>query len=229
MGNTIGPFRTSESQMLATKLLNYFKGDIYFRDEDSIAECKALGVSCHETVLPDMALYEAYKHQTEDAIVVVPFLSDILTYSSSLIANVKELSTKQHLPVKLIVTQLWQWPIMMMTSLYFRFKEEGVDVFIVIPKDVNDLQQHLANAKMVISQNLHGLIMAYRAGTPVYSLQDKRKFKGFMNLIGKGSNMSALSQLGENSIVDAMSSKQQYQEQHFAQPIAQAFEGFQIE
>ena len=59
-----------------------------------------------------------------------------------------------------------------------------MDVVLQIPQNTLELQKILGESKLVISQNLHGLILAYRAGVSVICLNKQRKFITFMEQIG---------------------------------------------
>lgn len=72
---------------------------------------------------------------------------------------------------------------------------------IIIPKTLKEAQEVLAQSSICISQNLHGLILAYRAGTPIISLNDKRKFKAFMTQIKRLNLLESISNISKERLL----------------------------
>jgi len=114
----------------------------------------------------------------ENKITLVVFYELLYEKASLIIDVLKRVSEEFGLEVEVTISQQWN---VAYDSLEL-FKQQS-DFKITVPKDYFELQNSLGSSKLVVSQNLHGLILAYRAFTEVVSINDRRKFKGFMNII----------------------------------------------
>lgn len=182
IGQTIGPFISKGSFSVAKKICSLMHG-IFYRDVESINDTKNMGIECQEEAIPDLALYEESFYRKKKQIVVVPFRKDIMDNIDNLCENIKRISQSNDSKIIVAVTQLWYEQIGIALFVYNSLIYRDVCAELFIPKNVFELQQVLGESRLVISKNLHGLIMAYRSNTPVISLNADRKFVTFMNMI----------------------------------------------
>lgn len=207
IGQTIGPF-DSYSLEIARKNLDNVDG-IFFRDIESITDVKGIKNLLPE-VIPDIALYDSFVQEKEKYIVLVPFRTDLNKYIKPIVCNVQKIFKESHDIVKIVVSQQWPWAMQIAMSFYFELRANKIDAELVIPRDFFHLQKILASSEFVISQNLHGLILAYRGHTPVYSLNTRRKFVSFMHMIGYPNNMNDPSDIDDNCLYSAYMNRHQF-------------------
>jgi len=177
VGQSTGPFNNVLMKSIVQNVL-IFANNITVRDETSRDELKTLGLNVSSTIIPDLALSEDKKYNKENKITLVVFYELLYEKASLIIDVLKRVSEEFGLEVEVTISQQWN---VAYDSLEL-FKQQS-DFKITVPKDYFELQNSLGSSKLVVSQNLHGLILAYRAFTEVVSINDRRKFKGFMNII----------------------------------------------
>lgn len=186
MGPTFGPFeRYFDSYKLAQYIVNKSSW-ISVRDHESVDEIKKLGYTKKIFVTPDFALNNIteFTNNKNNQLVFIPFVS--IENKQEVIAST--LSEIYHLfgtKISILLSQLWKEPLANAQLIQKECLLQNCPCEIIIPKNLKETQKVLAQSSICISQNLHGLILAYRAGTPIISLNDKRKFKAFMTQIGR--------------------------------------------
>jgi len=74
-------------------------------------------------------------------------------------------------------------------------------VKLIIPESYTQLQDMLGECQVLISQNLHGLILAWRAGCASISINTKRKFISFMDQSGQSHRLSPLKTLSKEKLL----------------------------
>ena len=200
IGQTVGPFNEYAMQVYRLVLDNI--DGCFFRDIESIKDTKKLGYKCYQEVVPDMALGEETLYEKENYIVFVPFLTDLNSRMDDIIENIQAIVADSGCKVVVTVSQQWPWCMQIATSFYIAIKAKGIDVKYIIPEDYKELEQILSSAKFVLSQNLHGLILAYRGHTPVVSLNDRRKFVSFMKTIGHEENLITPSEITKTNLYE---------------------------
>ncbi len=182
IGQTIGPFISRNSFRIVNNICSLMQGLLY-RDVESIKDTRKMGLECYEEPIPDLALYEEFFFVKKKQIVIIPFRKDIVENIDNFCRNIEIIAESTNLKIIVAVTQLWYSQIEIALFIYNSLMNRNVDVEMFIPKDVFELQRILGESQLVISQNLHGLIMAYRSCTPVISLNLDRKFVTFMSMI----------------------------------------------
>lgn len=181
VGQTIGPFSNLFARKIVKEIIDC-SSFIAFRDEESYQEFSSY--LSMKILMPDIALSSPSCISKEPQIVFIPFNREILECIDLITMNLKILCKNTSCKrIILTVSQLWAWAIEYTYKIYFKLIKLGVSVEVLIPKNVLELQELLGKSSLVISQNLHGLIMGYRAGVPVISLNTRRKFKTFMKQI----------------------------------------------
>ncbi len=200
IGQTIGPFNKYARQIYRLVLDNIDYS--FFRDIESIKDTRLLGYNCLEDVVPDLALSVETLYEKENYVVLIPFLTDLNRKIDDIVDNFRAISLVSGCKIIITVSQQWAWCMQIATSFYLAMKAKGLDVKYVIPEDYKELESILSSAQFVFSQNLHGLILAYRGHTPVACLNDRRKFVSFMCTIGHEENLIAPSKITKTNLYD---------------------------
>lgn len=183
VGQTVGPFKDQFSKNYVSKIIKLSSKTV-FRDKESYADFSSeIGSFSMAKAMPDIALSDGHYFERKNQIVFIPFKSDILENIDIISRNLGKLSKMEGMQIILTVSQLWNTPLMLVHRLYNLLKSRNLDVIIQVPQSIAELQKILGESKCVISQNLHGLILAYRAGASIICLNKQRKFVSFMEQI----------------------------------------------
>lgn len=201
VGQTVGPFNKYARQVYKLVLDN--TDGCFFRDIESINDTKQLGYNCCNDVIPDLALGIETIYEKENYVVLIPFLTDLNRKMDDIVDNLRAISSDSGCKIIITVSQQWPWCMQIATSFYLALKAKGCDVKYVIPEDYKELESILSSARFVFSQNLHGLILAYRGHTPVVCLNNRRKFVSFMTTIGHEENLISPSNITKTNLYDA--------------------------
>lgn len=183
MGQTIGPFLFKNNEKLAKRMYNMVDG-FFFRDKESIEEVKKWGINTkYDFIVPDIALYDRndIKRKNQN-VLIIPFSLDLLENVKILSKNLSDYISQTSSRVIITVSQLWGSQMYIASALYIYLKNCSINVTLVIPNNVNELQKLIDESGIVLSQNLHGLILAYRSGIPIICMNNKRKFISFMEI-----------------------------------------------
>lgn len=189
IGQTIGPFKRKRTKKLIKRYLSKVE-KILVRDRESQKELQDLNIKVGQHIIPDLALsdfvYLPNKNQSR-TLTIIPFFG-INNYFEEIVQLIKDINSIYHYEIIITVSQQWTQPIVFGKALNKILTEQNILSKFIYPHNVFELQEILTNSKIVLSQNLHGLIMSYRAGTKIVSLNNKRKFISFIdqiNLNGK--------------------------------------------
>ena len=184
-GITYGPFRKKEIQILAERILK-LADCMFVRDAESLKDISRVNAKCIEKVIPDIALREKFHAPAmkKNQIVLIPLNRIIEGKAIEICKNIKMICDEDDTSVLIVVAQLWYIPMNVACKFFYLLKTMGCNTEMIIPKNYLELQKILAESKAVISQNLHGLILAYRSNTPIICLNTARKFISFMELAG---------------------------------------------
>jgi len=182
IGQTIGPFYKTYTKKLAQKLFSNIDF-MFFRDSESIKDIKEMGLNCIEDIVPDLALFETYTSTKKNQIVLIPFLHDMIYNIESIGKNLEHIVDENNSEIIITVSQLWEDQCQIALSMYFYLLRLNLNPILLIPRNLFELQNIIAQSQYVISQNLHGLILGYRSRCIVISLNSRRKFKSFMESI----------------------------------------------
>lgn len=182
MGQTLGPFgKFSKSKLIISSICNMaMKG--FFRDYKSILETNDKQ-KFSESSIPDLALYKCNLNKTKENKIT---LIGVFSYANIEFFNdIQKLCYNRQMRVEILTTQLWESALKGAVDNYTFLRKKGCPVSIAIPNTYRELQELLSHSSIVISENLHGLILGYRTGAKVISLNAGRKYKSFMDLIGQ--------------------------------------------
>ena len=183
MGQTLGPF-TKETSIEITRHICSKIRNAFFRDADSINDVTSWGFDFNNTVVPDLALYDDFHiKKKKHYIVYIPVSYTDMAALDIVCKNLERIYREEGLPILILVSRIWPKEIKRASDVYTVLYNKGVDVKLHIPNDIWNLQNILGQASFTISESFHGLILSYRADTPLCSLNATRKSISFMNLI----------------------------------------------
>lgn len=210
MGPTFGPF---EQYFNSHKLAQYIVSKstwISVRDYESADEVKNLGYTKPIFITPDFALnnIKEFTSNKKNQLVFIPFIN-IENKEKIIAAALSEIHHESGTKILILLSQLWKEPLSNAVLIKNECILQNCPCEIIIPKDLKEAQETLAQSSICISQNLHGLILAYRAGTPIISLNDKRKFKTFMAQIGKLNLLEPISNISKESLLSLIKKAQE--------------------
>lgn len=145
---------------------------ITVRDEFSFAE--ATQWSEQVSVVPDIALSSWLPTPMAANGLGVVFTSNHAEFSGRVAQSMKRFIEQdgEDWPVKLFVTRRWKYDLRAAISLQEELQSQGVACDLVMPSNFRNLEKGLAACRMVISENLHGLILAARNLVPVVAVND---------------------------------------------------------
>lgn len=205
IGQSIGPFQTKEIQdiaMLGLKSANI----VSVRDIESLEELESSGIS--PVLIPDTALSETEFSFAKKPVITLVFGGmGLKNMQIAQISNsIEKICKKESLSVTIVLSRLWVDDLWVSYKVYNALIKKNDNVKLLVPKSYNELQEVLGSSKIVISQNLHGLILAWRAGVPSISLNAGRKFKTFMNQSGQNNLLLPVDKLTEIKLTNLISS-----------------------
>lgn len=145
---------------------------ITVRDEFSFAE--ATQWSEHVSVVPDIALSTWLPTPAGGSGLGIVFTSANADFRSRIAQSIRSFieQSGEVCPVKLFVTRRWKYDLRAAISLQEELQSHGVACDLVMPSNFRNLEKGLAACRMVISENLHGLILAARNLVPVVAVND---------------------------------------------------------
>ena len=203
VGQSIGPFTRNIDKKIVKRCL--LKCDvIQVRDWDSLHELQAMGIKVEKDIIPDLALYDNIVMPKKQLITLIPFSRRILVNMSKICNILHNFQKTENYKIRITISQQWKIQNKIAYELYQMLQSMSCDVEFVIPSDVDELQTGLGESQIVISENLHGLIMAYRAGSSIISLNDTRKFKTFMEITQKKDLLIGLKEFDEHKLITAI-------------------------
>ena len=180
---------------------------IWVRDEFSRKDLIDYGIEAE--VIPDVALadfdFTPCDRGGREIGLIVNKVDEHLT--PRLIEALQQMRReKQCGAVTLVMSRLWDCDLRAIRHFLARARATGLVASLFVPGDVFDLERKLRTCVAVISENLHGLIIASRNGVPVVAINDypvgkanHRKFVAFMEqlaasrfVVGSGTSKSEL-------------------------------------
>jgi polysaccharide pyruvyl transferase WcaK-like protein len=185
LGPTIGRFQGAirheiESCFRKARLITV-------RDEFSFAETTQW--SEQVSVVPDIALSHWLPAPVVSNGLGIVFTNAHADFSKRVAQAIRRFieQSGEDWPVKLFVTRRWKYDLRAAISLQEELQSRGVACDLVMPSNFRNLEKGLAACRMLISENLHGLILAARNLVPVVAVNDYppgspnyKKFIGFL-------------------------------------------------
>lgn len=184
IGSSVGPFECELYKNMAESILSKCN-HISFRDNKSLTY-----VTKNAYITPDYALYseKSYSDNSgkrnvdrEKRLLYIVGYDNVLSQKEGLYDYFIEIQNKYGFYVTLSVSQLWDVQDTLFV-LYEYFKSRGLNCNYIIPKDVIELEEIIKHSTIMLSQNLHPLILAYRNRIPSVSLNNRIKFNAFIEL-----------------------------------------------
>lgn len=202
IGQTIGAFHSNLHYEIARDLFSKIEYTV-FRDSESIIDGKNMGINVYENVIPDLALYEKHICEKKKNICIIPFNNDFISNMENIKLSVQRILLETDYTITIVTTQNWAYVKKIAQKLYESIKY-GDRVSFITPTTLAELENIIYKSEFVFSQNLHGLILGYRAGCYVISLNEKRKFKTFMHIVGLEHCILDLNNVTENSFINCI-------------------------
>jgi len=198
IGQSIGPFTNRKCKQLAIEALN--KANVLsVRDTESYYELKSYGLN--PTVIPDTVLSKSdFKYKKIKSIAVLLGSKELSEQQvDSICGSLIEISKGTGVNIKITVSRRWDTDIRNVFKLYRRLKLRA-NTKLILPNSYIELQDILGECEVIISQNLHGLILAWRAGCACISINDKRKFVSFMHQSKQSNRLLPLQYLSKDKL-----------------------------
>ena len=186
VGQSVGPFTEAQKEVLKRTLRPM--DVICVRDEESVAELKALGVAAE--LAPDLALGLPKEVARQTGLVtVVPggFGCDAEVLADQLATFVGRMGDRFRLR---IVQTCALWPD---DEAARRLKEclakRGVSCELALPRTYAALLRAIEGSEWVVSRRMHGMVIGWRSGSKVFALTKSRKIVGFLRAVGAPDNI----------------------------------------
>ncbi len=205
IGQTIGAFNSNLHYEIARDLFSKIEYSV-FRDLESINDGKNMRINVCKNVIPDLALYENYTDEKKKNICIIPFNHDFISNIEEIKLSVQRILLETDYNITVVTTQDWAYVKRIAKKIYESIKY-GDRVLVETPTTLAELENIIYKSKFVFSQNLHGLVLGYRAGCYVISLNEKRKFKTFMHIVGLDSFILDLNSVTEDSFINCVKNK----------------------
>lgn len=205
LGPTLGRFhghlgRTIRSQFEKARL-------VAFRDPFSVA---GSGLRPDKVrLIPDIALstWLDAPPPADGKEIGVIFTSDDAQFRGSLAQAIARFaSTHPGWRVTLYVSRMWKPDLVNATELQHQLRRRGVGSSLVLASDFRQLELGLARCRLVVSENLHGLILAARNAVPVIAInnyaRDSPNHRKFIAFLSQAASQDMVVDVG--SSVDSM-------------------------
>lgn len=170
----IGPTIGSFSPHIADKIKTVFSKakKISVRDDNSYEEVNKY----HDDVklIPDIALSSWITNEKiKDKKLGVIFTNTSIPLKNKLAMAInKFIKDNPDWRIELYLSRRWKYDFIHTFNLQEELAYLGVNAKICIPTSFLDLEIELASCSVVVSENLHGLILAARNKTPVIAIND---------------------------------------------------------
>lgn len=181
---------------------------ITVRDEFSFAETTQW--SDHVSVVPDIALSHWLTAPVATDGLGIVFTSKHADFSERFALSVRRFieQSGEGWPVRLFVTRRWKYDLRAAISLQEEMQSHGVACDLAMPSNFRSLEKGLASCRMVISENLHGLILAARNLVPVVAVNDysvgSPNYKKFIAFLAQSNSQDLF--FNANSSVESIAS-----------------------
>jgi polysaccharide pyruvyl transferase WcaK-like protein len=165
---------------------------ITVRDEFSFAEAEQWS-DC-VSVVPDIALGNWLPPGAHPQGLGIVFTSQDAAFRQRTALAIKRFQglLQEAWPVRLFLTRRWKYDLRAAISFQEDLQAQGVACELVMPSNFQALEQGLAACRLVISENLHGLILAARNLVPVVAINDyppgSPNFKKFIAFLSQSNS-----------------------------------------
>ncbi|HAW20384.1 MAG TPA: hypothetical protein DCX14_09390 [Flavobacteriales bacterium] len=177
IGQTLGPFLPDQFDAVKFALCDV--DVISVRDPQSVADLQTMGYDAR--LSPDLALYDVSDVTAGLYAGIIP--GGMTPKEIDNLVEVFKSGELKDFPIKLIVTRLYREDVRIVDRMKNRLEREGFQVYLCVHDSYNTMLSDILSCRFMVSRNLHGLILAYRAGVPILCVNNERKFIGFMEQI----------------------------------------------
>lgn len=200
IGQSIGPILQETRALVQNALMNVSLVSV--RDCETFKELYDLGIT--PVLIPDTVLScSDFNYQVNRQIAIIPGSSKLKEEELYAIgSSLRAISKKTGFGFKILVSRLWEPDVLNAYAIYHQLTNKGVNVELVIPENYQALQDQLGSCAIVVSQNLHALILGWRAGRPCVSLNDRRKFISFMEQTKQSARLIPMGALTEDLLTE---------------------------
>ena len=189
IGPTIGKFEGELNNQVETSFSS--AKIVTVRDLHSLADAEKM--SRNVKLIPDIALSSwlpAAGAVSDDQVLGVVFNNQSAAFQQKTATGLAGFLLKNpSWRVVLYVSRLWRYDYIAATRLQRELARSGVSSAIVLSSDFRELERGLGSSRIVVSENLHGLILAARNLVPVLAVHDypegSPNYKKFIAFLGQ--------------------------------------------
>lgn len=190
VGPTIGKFFPTFNDRIS----NILRRAEFVTVRDIVSQKRLQDLGIESEIITDIAMThrgELKKNNDSNSLGIIitsanPLFQDIV------VANIKEFLAKNPgFSIRLILSRRWKGDFRAICNIQRKLHAESIYAEIVVPSSIIDAEKQVSSCKIVISQNLHGLIIAARNGVPVISLNENPigspnfiKIEAFLSQVG---------------------------------------------
>lgn len=177
-GPTIGTF---SSPTVRKFVMDIFRGaaSIYVRDTFSLKQFEKENITAK--IIPDIVLSKwkdglpnlSLGEEVVVGLVITSRNKELQKKVTSSVA--KFLSNYSNGSIKILMSRRWKQDLAASLAAQKDLENYGLDAEIIIPGSFHSLENSLSRCDIIISENLHGLILATRNGVPIVAINDYSK------------------------------------------------------
>lgn len=202
VGQSIGPFQTAKVRKVALAAIR-LASHISVRDQKSWHELQSYGIDA--AVSPDIALADVDFEFTRMPVISLIVNNDLSNENIYAVSRaMAELCMKLDMSVKVLVTRLWEPDLRKARILFSELNKMNVNVRLILPDSYRVLQSEIGSSRVVVSANLHGLVLGWRSGVPGVSLNRYGKFISFMEQTNQANRVLCCSEITAESLNKAI-------------------------
>jgi polysaccharide pyruvyl transferase WcaK-like protein len=188
IGPTIGKFEGALNNQV--KAIFSIAKIVTVRDLHSLADAEKM--SRNVKLIPDIALssWLPAAAMSDEKVLGVVFNNQSADFQQKTASGLAAFLLKNpNWQVVLFVSRLWRYDYIAATRLQRALASTGVSSAIVLSSDFRELERGLGSSRIVVSENLHGLILAARNLVPVLAVNDypegSPNYKKFIAFLGQ--------------------------------------------
>lgn len=190
VGPTIGKFFPSFNN----KISDVLRKAEFVTVRDIVSQNRLQDMGVKSKIITDIAMTHCTgveKTKDTNTLGVIITSSNPL-FQNIIVDNLKAFIDKnREYSVKLILSRRWKGDFRAVCSIQRKLHATSIYAEIIVPSSLIDAENQISSCKIVVSQNLHGLILAARNGVPVISLNENPigspnfiKIEAFLSQVG---------------------------------------------
>ncbi len=175
-GITLGTISNCKINDAITRILKQAIS-IYVRDYSSFQQLKDKKIETK--YIPDIALSNwrsnqtnKFKHSKKHVIGIIINNNDKFLQKNICLAMSKLFTSSNNQVIKIILSRRWKRDFEVSLTFQRMLERYGQNSLIVIPESHKTLENELTNCDLVLSENLHGLILAARNLIPIVGINN---------------------------------------------------------